>query len=309
MTKFCLDWSLLALAMSSSLLAQAAIETLPVQGQVQILASPAGNSVVQTGPDGVLVVDTRSSESADDILRAIRTLSTRDIRYLVLTSNTPQQVGAAGALSKAGRNVRLIDGNDPRGGDARASIIGHANLLNRMAALGLPADSWPTDTYFTADWSIFSNGEAVQFFHLPNATTDGDTLVFFRRSDVVVTGPAFDATSYPRFDRRSGGTVKGVIEGLNKILDITIAGPNQEGGTVVVPVRGRLSDETDVANYRDMVTIVRDRVQDMATRGMTLDDVLRSNPTADYAGLYDYDREWTARQFVEAIFDEVRAPR
>ena len=134
---------------------------------------------------------------------------------------------------------------------------------------------------------LFSNGEAVQLFHVPAATSDGDTIVFFRRSDVVSTGAIFDTTRYPRFDPERGGSIAGVIEGAESVLDLAVAGENQEGGTVVIPGRGRLSDETDVANYRDMVTIIRDRVRAMVAKGLSLEQVKRGRPTMDYDGLYE----------------------
>src|SRR5688572_26132067 len=175
-----------------------------------------------------------------------------------------------------------------------------------MSAANVPSDSWPTDTYFVPEWSLFSNGEAVQLFHVPAAHSDGDTIVFFRRSDVVAAGAIFDATGYPRFDLQRGGSIRGVIEGLNRILDIAVPGENQQGGTVVVPGRGRLSDETDVANYRDMVTIVRDRVRAMAAKGMSLEQVKQARPTSDYDGLYaGGPRDWTGDMFVEAIYRDV----
>jgi glyoxylase-like metal-dependent hydrolase (beta-lactamase superfamily II) len=204
----------------------------------------------------------------------------------------------------------VIDSLDPRGLDARASIIAHVNVLNRMTAANIAAESWPTDTYFTSEWSLFSNGEAVQLFHVPAAHSDGDTIVFFRRSDVISTGAIFDATAYPRFDPHRGGGIDGIIEGLNRVLDLTVAGENQEGGTVVVPGRGRLSDETDVANYRDMVTIVRDRVRDMVGKGLSLEQVQRARPTSDYDGLYEGQaRNWTRDMFVEAIYRDTSRVR
>ena len=296
--------AVLAGATPMLLRAQAALETLPVQGSVYALMSSAGNSTVQIGSEGALVVDTQPAASSEQVLAAIRALTPRPIRHIVLTSGDAQTAGGAAALSKAGRYVRVIDSIDPRGGDTRASIIAHLNVLNRMTAGGEASGSWPTDTYLTPDWSLFSNGEAVQFFHEPAAHSDGDTIVFFRRSDVISTGAVFDAEAYPRFDPAAGGSIDGIIEALNRVIDIAIPGENQEGGTVIVPVRGRLSDETDVANYRDMVTIVRDRVRAMVKKGQTLDQVKRAHLTADYDGLYA-TREWTADQFVEAIFRSV----
>jgi hypothetical protein len=163
---------------------------------------------------------------------------------------------------------------------ARAVLPVCAYPAHWMAAK-IPSESWPTDTYFTSEWSLFSNGEAVQLFHIPAAATDGDTFVFFRRSDVISTGAIYDTTAYPRFDPREGGSIDGIIEGLNRVLDIAVAGENQEGGTVVIPGRGRLSDETDVANYRDMVTIIRDRIRNMIAKGMSLEQVKQSKPTAE----------------------------
>jgi glyoxylase-like metal-dependent hydrolase (beta-lactamase superfamily II) len=285
--------------------AQGDLHVLPVQGNVVVLASPGGNTTAQIGPEGPLVVDAQPAAMSPAVLEAMRALTPRPIRHIVLTSGSDQQAGGAANLSKAGRYVRVIDSIDPRGLDARASIIAHVNVLARMTSANVTSDAWPTDTYFSPDWSLFSNGEAVQLFHVPAAHTDGDTIVFFRRSDVVSAGAIFDATAYPRFDPDQGGSIDGIVEGLNRILDITVAGENQEGGTVVVPGRGRLSDETDVANYRDMVTIIRDRIRDMVATGRSLDQVKRAKPTSDYDGLYDSPDGWTSDMFVEAIYRDL----
>ena len=299
--------AIVALAVSTAeplLRAQTDLDVLPVQGQVSALVSAAGNAAVQIGPDGPLVVDTQPAAMSERVLAAIRTLSPRPLRHIVLTSGDDRSAGGAAALAKAGRFVRVIDSIDPRGLDTRASIIAHLNVLNRMAAgNGAPA-AWPTDTYFTPQWSVFSNGEGIELVHVPNAHTDGDTIVFFRRSDVIVAGAIFDTTAYPRFDPGAGGSIDGVIEGLNRVMDIAIPGENQEGGTVIIPGRGRLADETDVANYRDMVTIVRDRIGDMVKKGATLDEVKRARPTSDYDGIYA-TAEWTADRFVEAVYRSV----
>jgi cyclase len=285
------------------------LQVLPVQGNVFVLAGPGGNSTVQIGPEGSLVVDTQPAALSEKVIEAVGRLSARPIRHIVLTSGGDQQAGGASNLSKAGRYVRVIDTIDPRGLDVRASIIAHLNVLNRMSAANAPSDSWPTETYFTPEWSIFSNGEAVQLVHIGAAHSDGDTIVFFRRSDVVSTGVIFDATGYPRFDPARGGGIAGIIEGLNRVLDITVPGESQQGGTVVVPGRGRLSDETDVANYRDMVTIVRDRVRAMVARGLSLEQVQQARPTSDYDGLFERRSDWTSEMFVEAIYRDLSRPR
>ena len=282
-----------------------ALEVLPAQGNVYVLAAAGGNTTVQIGAEGPLVVDTQPAALSDKVIAAVGRLSPRPIRHIVLTSGGDQQAGGAAKLSKAGRYIRVIDTIDPRGLDIRASIIAHLNVLNRMSADNVPSDTLPTDTYFTPEWSIFSNGEAVQLLHVESAHSDGDTVVFFRRSDVISTGAIFDASGYPRFDPARGGSIGGVIEGLNRVLDIAVPGENQEGGTVIVPGRGRLSDETDVANYRDMVTIIRDRVRAMVAKGMSLDQVQQARPTSDYDGLFEPRSDWTREMFVEAIYRDL----
>ena len=290
--------------------AQSQLEVLPAQGAVFALFGPAGNTTVQIGPEGPLVVNTQPAALSPKVLEAIRRLSARPIRHIVLTSGRDQDAGGAANLAKAGRYVRVIDSIDPRGIDTRASIMAHVNVLSRMAAAKIPSDSWPTDTYFTSEWSLFSNGEAVQLFHIPAAHTGGDTIVFFRRSDVISAGAIYDATAYPRFDPQDGGSIDGIIEGLNLILDIAVPGENQEGGTIVIPGRGRLSDETDVANYRDMVTIIRDRIRNMITKGMSLEQIQQSKPTLDYDGVYNSpDGDWTNAGFVEAVYRDLSRGR
>jgi glyoxylase-like metal-dependent hydrolase (beta-lactamase superfamily II) len=285
--------------------AQNEVQLLPVQGNVHVLAGPSGNTTVLAGAEGPLLVDAQPAALMDEVLRVVRTLSPRPIRHIILTRANVQHAEGVARLASAGTHVRLIDSIDPRGLDTRATIIGHVNVLNRMNASAVPTDAWPTQTYLTPDWALFSNGEAVQLFHVPNARTDGDTIVFFRRSDVICAGGIYDATAFPQFDSREGGSIGGIIEGLNRVLDLAIPGENQEGGTVIVPGRGRLSDETDVANYRDMVTIVRDRVQALIAEGRSLDEVLMARPTLDYDGLFDTRSDWTAGMFVEAVYRDL----
>lgn len=286
--------------------AQQRLEVLPVQGNVFVIVGPLGNTTVQVGPEGAMVVDTQPAALSGAVLDAIRSLTPKPIRHIVLTSGDDQASGGAGALSKAGRYVRVIDSIDPRGSDVRASIIAHLNVLNRMNATKAPSDNWPTDTYFTNLWTLFSNGEAVRFIHVPAGHTDGDTMVFFRRSDVIAAGAIFDTTTYPRFDPARGGSIAGVLDALNRVVEIAVSGESQQGGTVIVPGRGRLSDQTEVANYRDMVTIVRDRVRDAIQKGRSLDEVKRANLTLDYDGLFDAQADgWNGERCVEAIYRDL----
>jgi glyoxylase-like metal-dependent hydrolase (beta-lactamase superfamily II) len=303
-------WGTATLAGAFSRDVRAELEVLPVQENVFVIVGPGGNTTVQTGHEAVVLVDTQTAAVADQVIEAIRKLSTKPIRHIVNTSAEIDHTGGNEPLSRAGTYVRLIDSFDPRGSNTDAAIIAHVNVLARMSAptgtlAATPAGAWPSDTYFTDDWALFVNGEAVQLIHVPNAHSDGDSMVFFRRSDVISTGDIFTPSRYPAFDRGQGGSIAGVIEGLNRILDITIPGENQEGGTVVIPGRGRLSDETEVANYRDMVTIVRDRVAALLTAGMTLEQVQAARPTSDYDGIYA-DGADDGRRFVAAVYRDLQ---
>jgi glyoxylase-like metal-dependent hydrolase (beta-lactamase superfamily II) len=192
--------------------------------------------------------------------------------------------------------------------DQRAEIFAHENVLNRMSAPTghappTPTAAWPTTTFFIDTKEFFFNDEAVQILHQPAAHTDGDSIVFFRRSDVVATGDLFVTTGYPLVDLQRGGSIQGVIDALNRILDITIPASQQEGGTMVIPGHGRLCDEADVVEYRDMVTIIRDRIRDQIQRGLTLEQVKASRPTRDYDGRYGATTgPWTTDMFVEAVY-------
>ena len=289
---------------------QAELDILPAQGNVFMIAGPGGNTTVQIGHEAVVVVDTQTAGVSDELLAAIAKLSPKPIRHIINTSADAEHTGGNEAVSRAGTYVRLIDTFDPRGSRSDAAIIAHVNVLGRMSSptgteAPAPAGGWPSDTYFTEEWALFVNGEALQLIHVPEAHTDGDTIVFFRRSDVISTGDIYSTSRYPRFDADKGGSVAGVIEGLNRILDIAIAGENQEGGTVVIPGHGRLSDETEVANYRDMVTIVRDRIAAMIAAGMTLEQVQAAKPSSDYDGIYDEPNGWTGAMFVAAVYRDL----
>src|SRR5436853_1835623 len=289
------------------------IHLLHVQGNVYMLVGAVGNIAVQVGNDGVLLVDTGADEMTDQILASIRQLAkpitNRPIRYIINTHFHPDHTGGNEKLRAAGAT---ITGGNVAGNIADATegaaLFAHENVMKRMSAptgsaAPRPSGAWPTDTYFGDKKEIFFNGEAIQLFHPNSAHTDGDSIVFFRRSDVISTGDTFMTTSYPVIDLQGGGSINGVIDALNFILDLTIPAEKQEGGTMVIPGHGRLCDEADVVEYRDMVTIIRDRIQDMVKRGMTLEQAKAAKPTRDYDPLYgSTTASRTTDMFVEAAY-------
>jgi len=288
------------------------IEILPVHGQVYLLASPAANALVQAGPQGVLVVDTMRDQDADAVLAAIkRVAGERPIRYIVNTHAHPDHTG--GNLKVAAAGSQLVAGNFLRelgeAGARSAFIVAHENVLKAMSAPSgaqppTAFGAWPTDTFFQAEKDMYFNNEGIQLVHEPGAHTDGDILVFFRSSDVIAAGDVFNMNSYPVIDAAHGGHVNGVIEALNRIIDLAISEQFTEGGTRIVPGHGRICDEFDVVEYRDMVTIVRDRVQAMARKGMSLDQIKAARATLDFDSRYGADR---GAIFVEAVYRNLAA--
>jgi glyoxylase-like metal-dependent hydrolase (beta-lactamase superfamily II) len=279
------------------------IKVFPVQGQVSMLVGAGGNIAVQAGPEGVLIVDSGVSTHAEKMLAAVRTVSTAPIRWLVNTSFLPDHTGGNALLAKNGATTNA----NP------LPIVAHENVLARMSAASggttaAPAGAWPTDAYVKRTKDFFFNGEPILVYHPENGVTDGDSIVHFRRSDVLVAGETWVTTRYPTIDLAHGGGVQGVIDGLNYLLDIAVPAHQQEGGTFVIPGHGRVGDEADVLEYRDMVTIVRDRIKDMAQRGFTLAQVKAARPTLDYDRQYGADRgPWTTSQFIEAIYADLSA--
>jgi len=282
------------------------IDVLHVQGNVYMLVGAGGNITLQVGEEGVLIVDSMYPELADKVLGIIRELSDRPIRYLINTHVHPDHIGGNATLAQAGTNFAAgnVAGLIEDAADT-ATIIAHENVLLRMSSQETPPpfEAWPTDAFFNSSKEVYFNGEAVRILHQPAAHTDGDSIVFFRRSDVISTGDLFVTTGYPYIDLARGGSIQGVIGALNQILELTVPADRQEGGTMVIPGHGRLCDEADVVEYRDMLTIIRDRIQYMVDRGMSLREVQNARPTLDYDGRYGAESGfWTTGQFVEAVY-------
>jgi glyoxylase-like metal-dependent hydrolase (beta-lactamase superfamily II) len=290
--------------------AQGALQVVHVQGKVHMIVGDGANVVVQAGDEGVLVVDTGLEARGDELLAAIRRISDKPIRLVINTHVHADHTGANELLARVGES---LGGNAPGNSGlplATARVLAHEKVMARMSAPSgqtppRPFGAWPTETFFAEDKEIFFNDEAVQLIYQPGHT-DGDVLVFFRRSDVVAGGDLFQTTTYPVIDVTRGGSVQGIIDGLNRLLDITIPKDKAEGGTYVVPGHGRLSDEADVVEYRDMLTIVRDRIQDLLAQGKSLAEVEAAGPTRDYDGRYGASTgAWTTDQFIEAVYREL----
>lgn len=273
-----------------------------------MIVGPGGNTTVQIGRDGVLVVDTQTAEVSNQLLAEIRKLSDVPIRFIINTTPDADHVGGNETLKESGQ---ILAGGNTRPsyvyGAGGAPIFAHERALSRLTASGSSAGGWPTDSYFVRQKDMFINGEPVQLLHQKAAHTDGDTMVMFRRTDVVSTGDVFTPDRYPMIDVGRGGSIAGLLEGINYILELAVPEFNEEGGTMIIPGHGRLCDESDVSDYRDMVTIVRDRIQALAKKGMTVEQVKAAKPTQDYDGIYARP-SYTGDMFVEAVYRSLSRP-
>jgi glyoxylase-like metal-dependent hydrolase (beta-lactamase superfamily II) len=284
------------------------MRAVKVQPNVWMIAGAGGNTTIQVGDEGVLVVDTQFTQVADKLLAEINRISgNKPIRYVVNTHVHPDHIGGNERFRRAGNTIAAGNvAQDVR--DSGAAIFAHENVLFRLSKPAgntppVPAAALPTDTFFGEREEISFNGEAIELLHQPAAHTDGDVMVFFRRSDVVATGDVYVNTGYPLIDLAAGGTIDGIIAALNHVIELTVPHDKQEGGTMVIPGHGRIGDEADVVEYRDMITIIRDRIQEMIKKGMTLPQIKAAAPTSDYDGRYGATSGfWTTDMFVEAAY-------
>src|SRR5688572_20119164 len=217
--------------------AQGSIESYHVQGNVHLLTGAGANVAVQVGDEGVLVVDTGATASREALLAAVKKLSDRPIRWIINTSAELDHTGGNETISQAGLTV---NGNP-------AAIISHENVLARMTAANRPVTEMPLNTFFESGRDFYFNGEAIFLDHVPNAHSDGDIIVYFRGSDVLVAGDLFvTSQQYPVIDRDAGGGIDGFIDGVNMMLDITVPAYLQECGTYVIPWHFSVANAADV---------------------------------------------------------------
>ena len=291
------------------------VHVQPVRDNIYLLIGAGGNITVSAGDDGILVVDAGTAAMGDKVLAAIRTISKGPIRYLVNTNERDEYSGANEKIAAAGETIPWRPGDtiQIQGyiGTNRATVISHVSVLERMSApQGKAAPraeaAWPDATYSTPQKKLHFNGEPVLIMHQPSAT-DGNSLVHFRRSDIVSVGDLIDLTTYPFIDLNAGGSIQATLQGLNRLIDITVPEKQSEDGTLVIPGHGRILDQPDVVYYYEMLSIIRDRVQDMMARGLTLQQIHAARPTRDFDVRYSRNSGfWTTEKFVEAVYQSLK---
>jgi glyoxylase-like metal-dependent hydrolase (beta-lactamase superfamily II) len=313
----------------------AGLEILQVRPNFYMIVGAGANIGAQIGPNGVVLVNAGTAETSGEVVAAIAKLTNQPVRYIIDTSADPDVVGGNGRIAKAGRNITTfavgpVGRTTIVGSDLDAArVFSHENVLTRMVAPGpggtslFPGEAWPSETFVERRRTMYFNDEGIEILHLPAAHTDGDTIVFFRKSDVIVAGNIIDTDRFPVIDLERGGSLKGEIDALNRIIEMAIppspfvglpSGPNasstQQGGTEVLPGRGRIYRQIDVVNYRDMVVIISDIIADMISRKMTLDQIKAADPAKPYRARYGATTgPWTTDDFVETVYKSLTNSR
>jgi len=252
-----------------------------VTGNIYYLEGQGGNIGLSVGDDGVVMIDTQFAPLTEKILAAIETVSDGDIRMIINTHVHGDHTGGNANLGALG-----------------LPILAHDNVRVRMSqGVGgepSPLVARPVLT-FSDSVDLHFNGEDVHVFKVPAAHTDGDSFISFPGSNVIHLGDVFRTTGYPFIDTSNGGTAKGTLEALQMVLDM--AGPE----TRILPGHGGLSTVDDVREFRDMIAEVADRVSALIGEGMTLEQVLAAQPTADL------DERWggAPERFLTGLYESL----
>jgi cyclase len=300
--------------------APASLRTVKIRPNFYLVAGAGANIAVQFGEDGTVLVDAGSADKSDAVVAAVKALTDRPIRYIINTSADADHVGGNERIAQAGVSLFQVGNLGPGGGNntainngGAASIIATENVLTRMSAptgqrAPYSSTAWPTETFTRKQKALYLNDEGIEIMAAPSAHTDGDSLVFFRRSDVIAAGDILDLTKFPVIDVDRGGSIDGEITALNRLIDLAIPSiplPWKEGGTVVIPGHGRLAEQAELVEYRDMVTIVRDRVEDLMKSKMTIDQIRAARPTKGWNTRYGAE---AGTAFVDAVYKSL-APK
>ena len=307
----CGHWVQGVLAQQHPATTRAGLESIQIRPNVHVIFGAGGNVTVHVGEDGLVVVDSGSTEMARALLDAIKGISPRQIRMVVNTSADLDHVGGNAIIGGAGVGLS----QDPFGDGNHATVLAHENVLRHLSALGtngaespFPIKMLPNDTFTSRYRSFYVNDDAVQVIRQTGAHSDSDVMVLFRKADVIATGDVIDLRQFPVIDPQKGGSIHGELEALNRLLtEFVVPGVPlvlKSGRTLVVPGHGYVADYAEVVEYRDMVTVIKDTIQDLIDKGLALEQVKAANPTKGYRVRYGSDTgQWTTDMFVEAVFN------
>jgi cyclase len=283
------------------------LDVVKVRPNFYMIAGAGGNIGVEIGSDGVVLANSGNAASSAEVLAAIKKLTDLPIRYIINSDAGPDFVGGNLALAKAG--LAVMNGHNG------AEILAHQSILTKMSARdakpSYPGDAWPTEAFLPNRHAFRMNDEGIEVWYQPKAHSDADSFIMFRKSDVVVAGDIMDTTRFPVIDVANGGSIQGEVDALNKLIELTIAPVPliyKDVGTYVIPGHGRLSEQMEVVDYRDMVVLVRDVVADLVKQGKTLDQIKAAHPALPFETRYGREPGVT-NSFVESIYKSLTAKK
>ncbi len=279
------------------------VDVLQVRPDIYLLTVAGVNVAVETGWQGTLVVGGAPSQSCDGLVAAVQKIAQTPIRYVIESAANENRTGCNSQLAQAGHGFVQTELGFV------APVIAPRTALMRFLRTPqrYPAAAIPSEVFTLPVRNMYLNDQAVQVFSMPAATADGDTMTVFRRSDIVVAGDILDELRFPVIDVDNGGSIQGELAALNRLLDefAVAVSPKWQGagGTLIIPGRGQLCTQLDVLNYRDMVTVIRDRVADLVAHGASLEQVQRASPARGYSARYGATSgDWTTNDFIAAIY-------
>jgi len=286
-------WTSTARAQAQQDFSQVQIKTTKVANNFYTLEGQGGMIGVLTGPDGVLMVDAQFAPLTDKIVAAIKQVSDGRIRLLINTHVHGDHTGGNENLGKMGVTILARE-------NLRARLVKPNPGANGQPGTPAPAAALPVVTY-DAPLTIHMDGEDVRVIPVPVAHTDGDTMVFFPNADVLMTGDFYRSTGYPNIDRANGGSLNGMLAGLNAV--ITLAGAN----TKIIPGHGATVSKAEVAAHRDMIVALRDKVAPLVRQNKTQEEVVAAKLTADWDAKVTGATAMTADRFVGQLYQEIKA--
>jgi glyoxylase-like metal-dependent hydrolase (beta-lactamase superfamily II) len=298
-----------ALAQAPRPAAPAGLETIKVRENVYAIFGAGSNITVHVGEDGLILVDSGSAAAAEQVVAAVKAISPQPIRLIVNTSADMDHVGGNQVVGAAGLEVNP----DSFADEPHATVLSHENVLTRLSGDDkIPTDLWPSETFTSRVRSMYLNNDAVMVYRMTGAHSDGDTVVLFRKADVIATGDIIDLRSFPVIDESKGASIQGELDALNRLLEMTVPAMPlvlKPGRTLLIPGHGRVSDYAELVEYRDMVTTIKDNIEALIKKGMTLEQVKAANPTAGYRARWGKESgPWTTDMFVEAVYNGLKNP-
>lgn len=286
------------------------VTVLQIRPDIWLLTAGETNTVLEAGPDGAVVVDPGPAAGAAQMIQAIRAITSVPIRYIINTSADPELTGADAAVAAAG--LAYLKSQNGR---VAPVVMRQNTLLTLLGSGNQDAPNLVAQAFQRSAFNFVINGQAVHVIAQPPGHSNGDAVVQFQRSDVVVTGRIFDDTAFPTIDRSAGGTLQGEVDALNGLVNGVVTGTFPLVGrpagvwqqapavsTVVVPVRGPLCDQQDLVTYRDMVMTVQARLEDLVKQRQSEAQIDAAHPLQGYDTRYVGGGAEAGSAFVRAAY-------